>query len=144
MPTTSQLWFITKKAALVIGVLAIAHAVAAPRNCGACVVKAGKSQASSNPNPGETNAAGGGAWGPGTTQSLPYIEKKKKNSGNTKGSEQGAIAIIKPGETTAAGGGAWGPGTTGVSKPGMNLRIDTPRVSPGGVGGGAGGGVRVR
>jgi hypothetical protein len=148
MPTTSQLWFITKKAALVIGVLAIAHAVGAPRTCGGCGVKAGKSQASSNPNPGETTAAGGGAWGPGT-QSLPYIEKKKKNSGNTKGSEQGVIAIIKPGETTAAGGGAWGPGTTqsygtGVYKPGTNLRIDTPRVSPGGVGGGAGGGARVR
>ena len=141
MPTTSQLWFITRKAVLVIGVLAIAHAVAAPRECGSCAVKAGKSQASSNQQfvtqPGSSN--------PNET-SLPYIEKKslKKSSGNTKGSEQGVIAIIKPGETTAAGGGAWGPGTTGVSKAGMNLRIDTPRVSPGGVGGGAGGGVRVR
>ena len=75
--------------------------------------------------PGETNAAGGGAWGPGTTQSLPYVEQKslKKSSGKTKGSEHGVIAIIKPGETTGIGnpelknGGALGgPDTKGVSQ----------------------------
>ena len=57
MPSTSQLWFVTKRAALVIGALALAHAVAAPRACGGCGVKAGKSQAAANP--AENSALGG-------------------------------------------------------------------------------------
>jgi hypothetical protein len=161
MLTTSQLWFMTKKAAMVVGVLAIAHAVAAPRNCGGCAVKSSKSQVVAQPG----DAGFGGPSGEGH---LPYVEQKsrKKSSGKTKGSERGVIAIIKPGdktstgmfgskgksspgETNAAGGGAWSPGTaqsygTGVFNPGINLTTDTPRMgAPGAIGSG-GGGVRAR
>ena len=119
MPTTSQLWFITKKAAIVIGVLAIAHAVAAPRSCGGCAVKSSPSQAAANP-----------ALGGPDTKTFKATKK-----------------TTKTGETNAAGGGAWSPGTaqrygTGVLNPGTNPSIDASRIStPGAIGGGA---VRAR
>src|SRR4051812_19382744 len=68
MPATSQLWFVTKKAAVVIGVLALAHAVAAPRNCGGCGVKSSKSQAAANP------AEKGALGGPDTKTKKPTLK----------------------------------------------------------------------
>ena len=149
MLTTSRLWFMAKKAAMVIGVLAIAHAVAAPRDCGACAVKSGKSQVTAQPG----DAGFGGPSGEGY---LPYIEQKSRKKGSKPGDKTGTGKFVSkgksnPGETNAAGGGAWSPGTapgygTGVLNPGTNPAIDTPRMgTPGAIGGGGGGGgVRAR
>jgi hypothetical protein len=122
MPTKSQLWFVTKKAAVVIGVLALTHAVAAPRNCGGCGVKAAKSQMAVNP------AENGALGGPDT--------KIKKT-------------ILNNNSTTGMGPPDGGMSAKGFNPqpdpPGINFRVETPRINtPVNIGSSAGIGSSVR
>jgi hypothetical protein len=128
MPTTSQLWFVTKKAALVIGALVLAHAVAAPRDCSGCGVKSSRSQAAA------ANPAGNGALG-GPDTKIKNNTLKNTNATGMGSSDDGMRAKgFNPQPD---------PPSTLMR---MDTLMDTPRLhAPGAIGGRAGGGsMRVR
>jgi hypothetical protein len=117
MPTTSQFWFLTKKTALVIGVLAVAHVVAAPRMCPGCEGQSGKSQAATNPALGgpDTKSIGD----PGLKSKRAKKKAKTTTSANP---PDGGLAAKgfnpQPDPPGILGSGPLGTGSPAVSSPG--------------------------